>query len=80
MDLEEFFERILPCQQRNRVYVPCHCPFYAEVKQLSEVYVSHNVFQWSSKNKVVMNFDFFRLEIGMSCLYQEVREAVFKFH
>jgi len=43
VDLEEFFQKILPCQQRNKVYIPCQCPFYLEVKQLSDVYINHNI-------------------------------------
>eukprot|EP00347_Sterkiella_histriomuscorum_P002947 403366184 len=71
IDLEEFFTKILPCQLSAQNFHSCQCPFYQEVKLLSDEYVKNNIIQWSQKSKVLINYDYFRYRLGMSCLYQE---------
>ena len=47
-----------------------------EVKVLSKEYVRNNIVNWTSKDKVVINFDYFKSQVGMSCLYSELLDRI----
>jgi len=69
IDLEEFLIKILPCQSNLEKFKLCECPLRKEVKMLSEEYVQSNIINWTSKTKVVINFDYFKSQVGLSCLH-----------
>ncbi len=42
------------------------------MKLFTDEYIANNVIRYSSKNKVLMNFEFFKLRVDISCLYYEI--------
>lgn len=47
IDLEEFSEKILPCNLNRKSFKVCECPLYKEVKALSNEYVRNNILSWT---------------------------------
>ncbi|CDW89340.1 UNKNOWN [Stylonychia lemnae] len=76
IDIEEFYLRIIPCNLNKTNFHQCECQLFKEIKLLSDEYVKNNIMQWTAKSKVLINYDYFKLRLGTSCLQQEIVDRV----